>query len=204
MPHNPGHDVSDENRNTENFAQGVKNASNDAAAQGLVTAGLANGIINIVYLHDLDNSDTGIEEVFVTATPRPDIFIYDWTQFDQANDNFTIQAFDPSQDTLVFINSDADQDGNIDFQADRDFEGGERASFANIGFAPGDDFYVLSQSQNDQIGPRDLIFLEPETEDPTDGFVYLADDTGPVPTIGPFDEYAALVYAGDPLDGLLG
>ena len=45
MPYDvPGHDVRDENRNTENFAKGVDDhAPNDAAARGMEVAGGASG-----------------------------------------------------------------------------------------------------------------------------------------------------------------
>ena len=104
MPNdNPGHDVRDENRNTENFATGVENAPNDTAQQGLDTAGENAGIntINIVYLNDKNGTGDGTTYL---ATDGPDIFVYDLSQSDATSDRFEVFNFNSSEDTLIFIN----------------------------------------------------------------------------------------------------
>ncbi len=106
MPHNHGHDVRDEHRNTENFAKGVENAPNDNAQQGLDTAQENSGISagETFYLNDKNGDFNG--SLGYTATDGPDIFVYDFSQTDGINDTFEINDFNASEDTLIFINAE--------------------------------------------------------------------------------------------------
>ncbi len=108
MPHNHGHDVRDEHRNTENFAKGAKeHAPNDNHAQGLETAGESSGMstINIVNLNDETGAGSPDGTTYL-ATDGPDIFVYDFSTADENNDTFEIYNFDASEDTLIFINAE--------------------------------------------------------------------------------------------------
>lgn len=206
----PGHDVRDQHRNTEEFAKGVENAPNDAAQNGLETAGEASGMRpegETFYLNAKDGTGSEDGTTYV-ATNGPDVFVYDFSQTDSANDSFEIYNFDSSEDTLIFTNADVPIEGedatqvrDADVYIDEEIHPDDwYFTYKIFAFQPPRYQYTAARETNfnEEINAEDNIHLyKDDGGELADGPRYLDypdDTTDPTPS-----ETYAHVYQGDPL-----
>ena len=208
----------------ENFAKGIENAPNNAAQQGVDTAGEVNGsnTLNIVYLND--KTGEGDDGTSYFATNAPDIFVYDFSTADTTDDSFQIDNFDVNEDTIIYINAEVPLEGGTNSDESEEMTNFRYEDFETNSTGDRQGYSIVITEEQ---GPSDRSVLETRISSfdsdtgiatsnldiigvgdegtsplPGAGLQYPADTTDPVAT---FPDTTVYVYQGDPLaDGLLG